>query len=402
LPAKNKNKPPKILLVSVTGGWGGAEQVLVNIGRYLMDEGWWIVVACPANGLLSERLNSYGVEVKAFDSVLLNLANGLHDLPRQYAAVQRANRQIYKIIQTENVDIVHANTIQGHWNAFLGARRARIPIIFHAHDIPPNSMLHRIWTLSCLCYCDAIIAVSNAVAGYLRRCGVPNAKRTVIYPLYDVKALRQGAKKDVIRSEPLTTDGLPIIGFIGALSPLKAPHELILAAKMLFTQGFQALYIFVGGPLPGEEGYANRIKNLPEKLGIANHVQFTGFQTNPFSWLYHFDVFVITSMQDSCPLVVFEAMDLGKPVIGTNVGGIPEQVLDGETGFIIPVNNPTVLAEKLQILISNPTLRRQMGKAGQKRVNTLFAPKKMLKKVLALYQEILSNHENIKSHHDLL
>ena len=395
--SKHKNRPTKVLLVSVTGGWGGDGQVLVSLGRFLRNAGWGVLSACPVNGLLSERLSSYGIEVKAFDPVLLNLANGLYDLIRQYAAVRRANRQIYKIIQTENVDIVHANTIQGHWNAFIGARRARVPIIFHAHDIPSNSMLHHMWTLSCLYYCDAIIAVSRAVADYLRKCGVPSSKIHIINPPYNKEALRRGLKEDSIKYENLTCDKLPIIGFIGALSPRKAPLDIICAAKKLSSKGHSARFIFVGSPFPGDEEYAKMIQYLPKKLGIANYVQFTGFQINPFEWLKHFDVFVITSTQDPCPLVVFEAMELGKPVIGTNVGGIPEQVLDGETGFIIPVNNPTALAEKLQILIKNPSLRQKMGEAGRQRVTSLFEPRKMLTKILALYQEVLSNHKNKKS-----
>jgi len=389
--SKNRNRRPKILLVSVTGGWGGAEQVLVNIGHYLIDAGWLVLAACPNFGFLSERLRSVGVEIHVFDPVLLNLNRGFHDLPRQYAAVRRANQQVYKILHTENVDIVHANTIQGHWNVFLGARRSHIPIVFHAHDIPPHTMLHRMWILSCLYYCDAIIAVSKAVAGYLRRCGVPQSKINLVYPPYDAETLKRGVKKE-IKCSTLTVDGLPIIGFSGALSPLKAPHDLIFAAKKLISQGLKARFIFMGFPIIGDEEYGNETRNLPEKLGIADYVHFIGFQTNPFLWLNLFDVFVITSMQDSCPLVVFEAMDLGKPVIGTNVGGIPEQVLDGETGFIIPENNPTALAEKLQILIKNPSLRHKMGQAGRKRVTSLFEPRKMLAKVLAVYQEILSNH----------
>jgi len=397
----NRNRRPKILLVSVTGAWGGAEQVLVNIGRFLMDAGWLVLAACPDFGFLSERLRSVGVEIHAFDPVLLNLSHGFHGLPRQYAAVRRTNQQVYKILQTENVDIVHANTIQGHWNAFLGARRAQVPIVFHAHDIPPHTMLHRIWILSCLYYCDAIIAVSKAVSGYLRRCGVPPSKIDLIYPPYDAETLKRGIKKE-IKCRTLTIDGVPIVGLSGALSPLKAPHDLIFAAKKLISQGLEARFIFMGSPIVGDEEYGNETRKLPDKLGITKYVQFVGFQTNPFAWLNHFDVFVITSMQDSCPLVVFEAMDLGKPVIGTNVGGIPEQVLDGETGFIIPVNNPTALAAKLSCLISNPSLRQKMGQAGRQRVTSHFEPRKMLTKILALYQKVLSKHQNIKSHHDLL
>jgi len=217
---------------------------------------------------------------------------------------------------------------------------------------------------------------------------VPSAKKKVIYPIYDTEAVRRGGKT----KPEMSANGLPVVGFMGALSPLKAPHGLISAAQKLISKGFKARFLFVGGPLPGEEDYARKIKKLPEKLGISKYFHFTGFQNNPFSWLNHFDVFVITSLQDSCPLVVFEAMDLGKPVIGTNVGGIPEQVLDGETGFIVPPGNPSALAEKLQILIESPVIRRQMGDAGRKRVTSLFTPVKISERLFSLYRDILSNH----------
>ncbi|MFC1824175.1 glycosyltransferase family 4 protein [Thermodesulfobacteriota bacterium] len=389
--ANSNNKiGAKILLVSATGGWGGAEQVIYNIGRYLISEGWRVVSACPGDGILAERLDAAGAKVRPYNPVLLNLAHGYRSLPRQLASLRRANREIYRILEAEQVDIIHGNTIQGHWNAFLAARRARLPIVFHAHDILPDSLPHRLWTLCSLYYCNTIIAVSNAVARYLKKCKIPPAKMRVIYPLHDVETLIHSFKGEP-EFKAKQDDDRPVVGFIGALIPRKAPRDLILAAKKLISKGFQVLFIFVGDSISADEEYALMTQNLPEKIGIGSYIQFVGFQLDPFSWVKRFDIFVMPSREDPCPLAVFEAMYFRKPVIGTNVGGIPEQISDGETGFIVPKNDPEALAEKLQILIDTPSLRKKMGEAGQRRVTTQFDPKEIFTSILNLYNSLLAN-----------
>ena len=353
---RSRARPHTVLLVSATGDWGGAEQVLVLVGRHFVREGWRVLAACPTGGMLAARLSAVGVDVRHFDAVWQNLAHGLGDLPRQLMALRRANRQIRDIILAEDVDTVHGNAIQGHWNAFLGARQAKRPIVFHSHDILPDTLINRWWTRFGMWHCQAAIAVSQAVAVGLRRGGVPAAKIHVIHPPYNADSLDERAAEPCPAAEALEAQGLPVVGFAGALSARKAPQDLIRAAAKILSGGTKARFVFVGGPWRGDEAYAEAAHALPEQLGIGEYVQFTGFQPNPAPWMKRFDVFVIASRQDPCPLVVFEAMHFGKPVVGSDAGGIPEQVVDGETGLIFPTGNADALADRAEKTAADTTL----------------------------------------------
>ena len=274
-------RPRTILLVSAAGEWGGDRRVMVDIGRHMLGNGWRVIAACPDGGLLAERLREAGVTVRPFDAVWLNLSRGVWDLPRQLLAVRKANRQICELIRDEHVDVVHGNSLQGHWNAFLGAKRAGKPIVFHAHDMPPDTFLNRAWERVGQLHCTAVVAVSKAVAVYLRRCGISEGRISVIHPPYDAEAwLRQSAER-CPDADALAADGLPWVGYVGSFSPLKAPHDLIHAAAKLLGQGLDFRTVLVGEAFPGHEGYERMLRELPAELGIADRVSFPGLQANP-------------------------------------------------------------------------------------------------------------------------
>lgn len=102
------------------------------------------------------------------------------------------------------------------------------------------------------------------------------------------------------------------------------------------------------------------------------------------------DVFVITSLQDNLPNTVLEAMACGVPVVGFDIGGVPDMVIDGETGFLAPVKDSVKLAEQIIRLLNNPSGRQAMGGASRRRIVDNFSIERQAKKYLELYQRLLS------------
>jgi L-malate glycosyltransferase len=133
-----------------------------------------------------------------------------------------------------------------------------------------------------------------------------------------------------------------------------------------------------------------QLKQQAQDLGIGDQTIFAGYVNNLPELMSLFNFFVLPSLQEACSLACAEAMAQQKAVIGTSIGGIVEQVADGQTGFIIPPQNVNSLAEKLQYLLDRPELVDEFARNGRARYEELFALDRMLIKTEDLYTKLLA------------
>jgi glycosyltransferase involved in cell wall biosynthesis len=133
------------------------------------------------------------------------------------------------------------------------------------------------------------------------------------------------------------------------------------------------------------------LKQEAKELGISDRVIFTGYLDDLPNLMQLFDIFVLPSLQEACSLACAEAMSQGKPVVGTCVGGIAEQVSDQQTGFIVMPRDPDHLAAKLAELIANQDLRDRFAKNGYSRYRQLFSNEIMLEKTAQLYDQTITS-----------
>jgi glycosyltransferase involved in cell wall biosynthesis len=135
------------------------------------------------------------------------------------------------------------------------------------------------------------------------------------------------------------------------------------------------------------------------RLGIGDRVIFLGYRDDVAELLASCDLLVLPSLYEGLPLSVLEAMAAGKPVVATSVGGTPEAVLDGETGFLVPSRDPTALVRAIQRLLKDACLRRKMGMAGRRRVQRNFSPTQMVAGVTQMYEKLLDGQASSRSSH---
>ena len=109
------------------------------------------------------------------------------------------------------------------------------------------------------------------------------------------------------------------------------------------------------------------------------------------------DFLVLLSKTEGLPLVILEAMSLQKPVVATNVGGIPELVEDGKTGILVPPNNSNMLVQAMLRLLQNHSLTQEMGEAAFERVRERFSKERMCERILNLYDELAFHREKVRS-----
>jgi glycosyltransferase involved in cell wall biosynthesis len=176
-----------------------------------------------------------------------------------------------------------------------------------------------------------------------------------------------------------------ILGSVGRLCAQKGFIFLINALDLLVEENPYIKLIIVG-----EGKMRSTIENHVQKLGLSENVQFLGYQNNILEILRSMDIFVLPSLWEGMPNAILEAMAAGLPVVATNVGGTPEVVVDGETGFLVPPRDPEALANAIQRLIDDPELRKKFGQAGRERVERHFTIQETVRKTEELYLRLLA------------
>ena len=147
-------------------------------------------------------------------------------------------------------------------------------------------------------------------------------------------------------------------------------------------------FLIVGGKSKGHEDYYNKLQILIKKLHLENDIIFTGRVPYLQDVLSIMNIFLMTSIAEGTPLVILEAMAMGVPVVATDVGGISEQVADGETGIIVPPRDPNAISKSVIYLLEHPEERGRMGKKGRERVKKMFSLERCVEEHRKLYESV--------------
>jgi phosphoheptose isomerase len=190
----------------------------------------------------------------------------------------------------------------------------------------------------------------------------------------------------------------PMILHLGRMVPRKGVDNVIRGfARLVHRHGIPARLVVVGGetdePDPERTPEIGRLQEIAAAEEVAGSVTFAGRRGRDALKLYYSaaDVFVTTPWYEPFGITAVEAMACGTPVIGSNVGGIKFTVRDGETGYLVPPNDPEALAERLAYLHRHPKIRMLLGRQGQHRARDLFTWQKVANSIAALYEELLSS-----------
>ncbi|MFH0764089.1 MAG: glycosyltransferase family 4 protein [Candidatus Omnitrophota bacterium] len=215
-------------------------------------------------------------------------------------------------------------------------------------------------------FVNRIICVSEANKRFLEALNIRKEMR-VVYNGIKIESFRNmDSGRDFRKEEGLSNDN-PIVTSIGSLIPRKGMDVFIRAAKVVLDKVPKAHFIIIGG------GDKDIYERLAEKLQIKEKIIFTGLlKEYPAYILEATDVFVSASFAESFGLSIAEAAMFGIPVVATNVGGVPEVVKDGKTGFLVPAGDSGRLAEQIIRLLSNKDLRQAFGIAGRRWVEERF------------------------------
>jgi len=377
----------KILLVHNSADIYGASRSLLRLAQRLDRSRFTPLVLLPENGPLQNLLVDSGIEVLIFPRLRVITRPVLRSpslLPWLLGFVPSA-QALARLAREKKISLIHTNT-GVICNSALAARFAGIPHIWHIRDwFQEFGPLWKPYSRYILALSKKVLCVSRAIADQFP----PSPKIEVLNNGIDLSEFPPITPQE--RQEARKTFGFSesdlVAGTVGRLKFFRKGQEfLIQAAAQLQTQGKPIKLLLAGGPAPGAEDHYERMRQLAGQLGLADRVVFTGELANPRPAYVAMDIFVLPSAQPE-PFggVVMEAMSLGLPVIGTHLGGTPDQIAEGETGFLVPPADPEALAAALLRLIENPPLRISLAQAARPRIQIHFPISETVRRIEESY-----------------
>jgi len=174
-----------------------------------------------------------------------------------------------------------------------------------------------------------------------------------------------------------------VIGTVGWLLPIKGPMHLLRAMSFVWQSHPETGLVYVGkGDLEKE------LREEAFRMGVSERVSFLGWRDDVAEIMQLLDVFVLPSLNEGMGRVLVEAMAAGKPIVASNVGGIPDLIIQGENGLLVPAGDAEALAGGIEFFITNPEKRREMGERGRK-MAVRYGSDSMVQKIDQLYRELL-------------
>jgi glycosyltransferase involved in cell wall biosynthesis len=252
----------------------------------------------------------------------------------------------------------------------MGARFARLPSVVQIIGMsifqPP--WVARPYVRLLDASADRLVGCQTAIQTALVQLGVAGSKLAVVYNAVDTEAVRSRAE-----AEPRPGDsGAVRVGMVAGLDPRKGHLDFVAAAAQVL-RAVPAARFYIVGRATGNEPYLTAIREHIARHGIADAIELTGAVARAEPWIASFDVHCIPSLTEALSVAGLEAMALARPIVATNVGGNPEEVVDGESGLLCRVSDPDDLAAKVVQLLCDADLRARMGAAARKRAEDLFS-----------------------------
>lgn len=354
---------------------GGAERVIYNLVEN------------------TDRLK-YDVSILCLDQPIGPFGLGLKEKGYQIDALRRKQGldpsligKVRDYVISHNIHVLHCHQYTPYIYGLFASIYTSAKVIFteHGRFHPDRRRMKRIIFNPILArFTPSITSISSATKEALVRYEkIPRDRVRVIYNgIEDLNYGRLKLANDLKKSWGIAEGGF-VLGTVARLDSIKN-HPLMIRALKRITGKFPDTFLIIVGDGPERE----RLEDLTSELGIERRVIFTGFQEDTHLFYGMMDLFLLTSFSEGTAMTLLEAMAAGLPCIVTNVGGNPEIVKEGETGFIVPSDDEKALSDKICSLLGDGALRKKMGQAARKRFEERFTVEKMVREYEKIYDEI--------------
>jgi glycosyltransferase involved in cell wall biosynthesis len=374
----------KVLHLRSSSGFYGPERQILQLVKPMRQEGFEIeiLVLYRRNGTmplihpLVERAKRNALKAEQLDDTakfspgaILNIAERLRG---------------------GHFSLIHTHGYKTDFFGGLAAKLAGVRGVATVHLHTETSCrlrLYKIIDLFALRFFPKVIAVSEHLRQELISRGLSKEKVVTIHAAIDLEAFLGGVPHNDRNLRDILNIGNDqhVISIVGRLTPQKGHGYFLKGAKRILEALPQTRFLVIGdGPLRME------LEKLAISSGIDRAVSFLGYQEDIAAFMRVSDVVAMPSVKEGLPVVLLEALALARPVVGTQVGGIPEVIEHGKTGFLVPPKDSEGLAEAIIWALKNPDEAARLGERGRELISREFNVETMARKTAAVYTEVLS------------
>lgn len=297
-----------------------------------------------------------------------------------------ATLQLMRIIRRTRADVVHlGNGARANYDGILACRLTRTPCVCHIKGFEKFSDRERRAAPSI----EMVLCMTEAIRQHCRTNGILGQRTEVVYDALDDAGFQPQRDRRAVRAELGIADDTPCAGVVGNVQEWKGQIVLVEAMAEVVRAVPEARGFIVGGVHRAGAAYSRELETRVQALGLSEKISVTGFRTDIADVMNALDVVVHTSVRpEAFGRVILEGMLLGKPVVATAAGGVPELVRDGETGFLTPPGDAHRLAQSLIPLLRDPEMRRRVGERAREWARERFNLERHVAEMSAIYESI--------------
>jgi len=376
----------RVVCILDTAAMGGTELYVTNLVRHLDARRFatTVVLSPSARDLpLGAALTRAGASV-------------------EYQVMPQSKRELWALsglvrrLRSLSPQIVHVNlpfTLDNRY-AFLAARLAACRVVVSTEHLAPASWVFqspraRVVKRVLAALQTRIIAVSEDVRGRLiSAAGIAASKIVTIHNGVELPDAATSTDRDGVRRELGVSPNTPLVGMVARIDlKQKRYDDFLAAARQVSVAVPDAHFLIVGD---GEEQQRAVLKRIVQEAGLEDRVRFLGYRHDTGRIVAALDVFVLATSNEGFPFVTLEAMALGTPVVATDLAPLREQIVDGQSGYLVPPGNTNRLAEHVLTLLRDPVRARAMAARARRLVEQRFSAGAMAERTTALYFEMLA------------
>ena len=352
--------------------YGGAQQVLYLL-EALSSSDVTSTLICPVGSAIGKSARERGVAVEE--------VGYRGDLDWMVMP------KIKRLLRQHSIDLVHVHSRRGAdlWGG-LAARQVGLPCVISRrvdhHEV-------RWWTTLKYALCDHVIAISEGIRAVLLADGVSAEKVSCVRSAVDFERFQAVSDSAGVRARFGLPDDSVVVGMAAQLIPRKG-HDVLLEAVSALKDRWPQLRVLIMGKGPLAISVAQQI----DAMGLEEQVHCVGFLTDIETVFPHLAFLVHPARTEGLGVALLQAASAGLAVIASRAGGMPEAVLDEETGLLIPPGNAPALVAAMERLLSDPALADQYGAAGRRRMADEFSIEAMAAGNVAVYRRLIDARRN--------
>jgi glycosyltransferase involved in cell wall biosynthesis len=374
-PKADEARPFRILHMNSAHTWRGGEQQTLWLCQGLRGRGHEIFLACQPDSQLRRRGAAAGIRLCPV------IMRGEWDL--------WAVKNLAGLIHEECIEIIHFHTAHAHTLGLLAAQMTKVPMRFLTRRVDFHIHRHLLNNWKYGSALTAILAISEGIRRVLVEDGVCPQRVFTVPSGIDLARIKEVGDPSKMRGEFRIPQSAILVGIVAALAPHKDHRNFLEAAALVAGTIPEARFLIVGeGELRAD------LERLSASLGLSKKVIFAGFREDVLEITKGLDIFVMSSYLEGMGTALLDAMALGRPIVATKVGGIPDIVLDGKSGLLVPSRDPDELARAILKLARAPQLRDEMGAQGKEQAR-LFSIQRTVENTEAVYYRFASLEQQV-------